>query len=101
MNRQIPFIVPTTAAVTTPPFPTNMYSEIVVTSDALNGSESINIQVVAGTTPQQVLLLDGSTAATLTASGLQGVTLVGGPSYIFVKSITASPCGLYIDCLLK
>jgi hypothetical protein len=99
-NQQIAFITPTTSADTTAPFPTNMYSGIVVTSDALGVGETINIQVVAGNTPQQVLLMDGTSVATLT-SALQGVVLQGGPSYIFVKSATASACGLYIDCLLK
>jgi hypothetical protein len=99
-NQQIAYIPATDAAVTSPSFPTNMYDEIIVTTDHLAGGETVNIQVVAGTTAVQVLLLDGTTLATLTAT-LQGLILEGGPSYVFVKSVTANPCGVYIDCKQK
>ena len=99
-NNQINLINPTMAAKTTNPFPTSMYDAIVVTADALIGAETVNIQVMAGTTAIQVVGLDGSTPATLTA-GLSGLALEGGPAYVFVKSTTASACGLYVDPRLK
>lgn len=99
-NQQLALIPATTSAVTSPPQPTNMYDEVIVSTDNLQGGETVNIQAVAGTTAVQVLMLDGVTPATLTTS-LQGLILSGGPSYVFVKSLTGSPCGVYLDYKLK
>ncbi len=99
-NGQETLVKPTTSAVTTNPFPTTMTQWIIVTADALVSAETVNIQVNVGGTATQVLLSDMTTPAKLTASVL-GLRLAGGPSYIFVKSVTASACGVYIDSLRK
>jgi len=97
--NQIPVIAPQTAAVTTNPFPTDQYDTVVVSADNLTGGETINIQALAGATVVQVLKLDG-TNATLTAS-LLGLIIKGGLPLVFVKSITAGACGLYLSPTLK
>lgn len=97
--NQIQVIVPTTSAVTTNPFPTDQYDTLVVSADALAGGETINIQALVGATTVQVLKLDG-TNATLTAS-LLGLIIKGGLPLVFVKSSTASACGLYVSPTLK
>lgn len=98
-NQQFDVIAPITTIYTTSPQPTNMYDSLVVTADNLGVGETVNILVVAGQTSIQVLFPDG-TPATLT-SDIPGCALTGGPSYIFDKSLTASPCGVYIDYKLK
>lgn len=100
MSNQFALIEPTTSAVVSNPFPTDMYSMITVTTNGLGAGETINIEALVGSTPVQVLELDGSTAATLTSS-LNGLILNGGLTYVFNKSATAAPCGLYINPQLK
>lgn len=95
-TRQFDWIPPTTSAVTSKPFSAYNMDAIVVMADNLTGGETVNILVVAGTGTLQVLLSDMVTPATLTAT-LQGLVLEGGPAYIFVKSSTASACGVYVD----
>lgn len=95
-TRQFAFIPPTTSAVTSKPFTAYNSDAIIVMADHLAGGETVNILVVAGDNTLQVLLSDMITPATLTAT-LQGLVLEGGPAYIFVKSATASPCGVYVD----
>jgi hypothetical protein len=98
-NLQTTLIEPTTAGIPTAPQPTNMYDSLIVTADNLGVGETVNILVIAGLTELQVLFPDG-TDATLTPT-IQGCALTGGPSYVFVKSVTAAACGVYLDYKLK
>ncbi|MGH7744020.1 MAG: hypothetical protein ACREQ5_04270 [Candidatus Dormibacteria bacterium] len=88
-------IQPQTAAVTSPPFPTASNDTITVSADHLATTETVTLQFLANGVAKQVTDLTG-TAVNLTAS-ISGVVLEGGPSYVFVKSVTASACGVYVS----
>lgn len=98
-NLQFNVIPPTTTAETTDAQPTNMYDSLVVSTDNLGDGETVNIFMVAGDTNLQVLFPDGTEA--ILTSIIQGCALSGGPSYVFAKSETAVPCGVYLDFNLK
>jgi hypothetical protein len=91
-------IAPTTGAKTSNPFTSKYYDWFVVSADHLAGSENVNIFIRSGLVLTQVLMPDMTTPAKLTSS-LLGLALLGGPTYVFVKSATASACGVYIDPL--
>lgn len=98
-NLQFNVIEPVTVIAITNPQPTNMYDSLIVTTDNLGDGETVDIFVVAGETNIQVLFPDG-TPAILTPD-IPGCALSGGPSYVFAKSVTAAPCGVYLDYKLK
>jgi len=95
-DGQAIWVAPTTDAKVSSPFTAKPYEFFVVSADHLAGGETVNIQIRVGTTLVQVLMPDMVTPATLTAT-LLGLALLGGPTYVFSKSATASACGVYID----
>jgi hypothetical protein len=95
-DGQAIWIAATTAAKVSNPFTSKPYEFFVVSADHLAGGETVNILMRAGTTLVQVLMPDMTTPATLTAT-LLGLALLGGPTYVFSKSITASACSVYVD----
>lgn len=95
-------IKPQTATATSAPFYTDQYDTITVSADSLGGAatystgERVTIFMVAGVTNITVMLPDGVTPAMLTEA-IPSLTLNGGPRYVFVKSATATLCGVYVD----
>lgn len=85
---------PTGNAATSQPFPTDSYDSITVAADHLTGLETVGIFVNVQGTNKQVTDIYG-TAVNLTAT-ISAVALEGGPAYVFVKSGTAVPCGVYV-----
>jgi hypothetical protein len=99
-DGQIIAIAPATATKTSNPFTSKSYEWFVVSADHLAGSENVNILIRSGLVLTQVLMPDMTTPAKLTAS-LLGLALLGGPTYVFVKSSTVAACGVYIDPLTQ
>lgn len=90
---------PTTAAKATPLFESHRYDSITVAADALSGAETVTLQVdLDGTLVQVTDLVPNAINLTETRPA---VTLEGGPNYVFTKSVTASPCAIYIIPKLK
>ncbi len=99
-DGQFTLIAPATGAVTSKPYTSKVYQVVTVSADALAGAETVNILAKVGSTLVQVLMPDLTTPARLN-NLLTGLPLIGGPTYVFVKSSTASACGVYIDAQLQ
>ena len=101
MTLPIPFayLIPQTAASPGAPtavrYRTDQYDSITVSADNLAGGETVTLQVMSGLVGKQVTDIYG-TVINLTAA-VSAVALEGGPDYIFIKSVTAGACGIYVN----
>lgn len=99
-DGQIEVIAATTSAKTSEPYTSKYYQWFVASADHLAGSETVNILVRVGTVLTQVLMPDLTTPAVLNVAH-PGLPLIGGMTYVFDKSSTASACAVYIDPLTQ
>jgi len=88
------WIQPITLAKTSAPFDATDAGSIVVSADNLQTTETVGLFAVSGSANVVVATLDG-TPVVLKAT-LPAVCLEGGTKYVFVKSITAGACGVYV-----
>lgn len=84
---------------TSAPLDTAGYSHIVVSCATLAGAETVAIKMVCG--DQLIDVVDSAgTAKTLTATITQ-LRLDGGPTYVFVTSVTVETRNVYVDFGMK
>lgn len=99
-DGQIIVIAPATLTKTSEPWTSKYYQWFTVSADHLAGVEEVNILIRVGLVLTQVVMPDLVTPAKLTVA-TPGLPLLGGPTYVFVKSSTAAACGVYVDPILK
>lgn len=76
------------------PFPSDQYDSITVGADLLAGDETVQLRVLIGDQLKQVTDIYG-TAINLSV-GTPAVALEGGASYVFIKTVTAALCGIWV-----